>query len=332
MIEWIEHTSTAIAGFPMGDNATRSFPLYLPPGYHRSQEKYPAVFFLAGYSGKGSAYLSDDSAFGVPLQTRFDRAIEEKKLRPFIGVFPDLTSRFGHSQYVNSPAFGNYLDYLTEELPLAVDSQFRTIASASHRVVAGHSSGGFGALVAGMKKPNAFGWVVASAADSFYEACYLPGVNATLIEVQRAGGVEAFLAAALSRPSRHGGREFQALMTLAMAPCFAPNVAAPPLYGDPFFDLETGEILPDVWAKYLAWDPVRMIDSHVERLKKLHFIQLECGLQDEHGLQWGHRQIAKKLAKHKIPHELVEYPGGHSGHHWRFEERLIRLFGRFPAP
>ncbi len=332
MIEWIEHTSKAIAGFPMGDSPTRSFPLYLPPDYHRSQERYPVVFFLAGYAGKGSAYLADDSAFGLPLHHRFDRAIGENRLRPFIGVFPDLTSRFGHSQYVNSPAFGNYLDYLTEELPLAVDARFRTIASASHRVVAGHSSGGFGALVAGMKRPDVFAWVIASAADSFYEFCHFSGLNAALIEIHKAGSLEAFLQTALSRPARHGGREFQALMTLGMAPCFAPNVGAPPLYGDPFFDLETGEILPEVWAKYLAWDPVRMIDSHAEGLKKLQFLQLECGLQDEHGLQWGHRQIAKKLALLGVAHELVEYPGGHSGHHWRFEERLIRLFARFQNP
>jgi enterochelin esterase-like enzyme len=331
MTEWIDYTSRAIAGFPMGDPPTRSFPIYLPPDYHRSQKKYPVVFFLAGYSGKGSGYLADDSAFGLPLQARFDNAIDANRLSPFIGVFPDCTSRLGHSQYVNSPAFGNYLDYLTDELPQVVDTRFRTIASASHRVVAGHSSGGFGALVAGMKRPDVFNWVIASASDSFYEFCHFSGVNAALIEIHKAGSLQAFLDTALSRPARHGGREFQALMTLAMAPCYAPNVSAPPLYGDLFFDLETGEIIPEVWAKFLAWDPIRMIDSHKNGLKKLQFIQLECGLQDEHGLQWGHRQIAKGLRRLNVPHELVEYPGGHSGHHWRFEERLARLFARFPA-
>jgi enterochelin esterase-like enzyme len=334
MIEWIEFSSKSIQGFPMGDPHKRSFPVYLPPGFGAmGHRKYPVVFFLAGYSGKGSGYLVDDSAFGLPLQDRFDRAIDAGTLRPFIGVFPDFTSKWGHSQYVNSPAFGNYENYLCDELTDYIDSKFPTFSSAESRIVAGHSSGGFGALIAGMHRPDRFQWVIASAADSFYEVCHLPGLNAALAEIHRAGSLEKFLEGVLSKPSaRHfGSREFLATMTLAMAPCYAPNLERSPLFGDPFFDLETGAILPEIWEKYRQWDPIHRVDQYVDQLKRLKFIQLECGSQDEHGLQWGHRQLAKKFQKYGIAHSLREYPGGHSGHHWRFEERLTEIFKKFPS-
>jgi enterochelin esterase-like enzyme len=333
MIEWVTHSSQAIKGFPMGDPHDRTFPVYLPPGYStQASAPYPVVFFLAGFSGKGSAYLADDSAYGVPLQNRFDQAIAGGSLRPFIGVFPDCTSKLGHSQYVNSPAFGKYMDYLCNELTAFIDEKYPTHRDGLHRILAGHSSGGYGALITGMQRPDAFHWLSVSAADSFFETNILPLLNGALIEINRAGGVQKFVDGVLAKPGPRniGSREFEAMMTLAMAPCYSPNVKNPPLYGDLFFDLETGAIRPEVWGKYRTWDPINMMDRYVDNLKKLGFIQLECGLQDEHALQWGHRQIARKLAAHAIPHELNEYPGSHSGHHWRFESRLARLFEKMP--
>jgi enterochelin esterase-like enzyme len=329
MIEWVSYSSKAIQDFPMGDPHDRTFPVYLPPGYSaEASDPYPVVFFLAGFSGKGSGYLVDDSAYGVPFEKRMDQAIAAGTLRPFIGVFPDCTSKLGHSQYVNSPAFGKYMDYLCNELTAFIDAKYRTHGDSLHRILAGHSSGGFGALITGMQRPDAFHWLSVSAADSYYEANIFHNVNATLMELQRAGGVQPFIDGILSRPGPRNisGREFEAMMTLAMAPCYAPNVKNPPLYGDLFFDLETGAIRTEVWGKYRTWDPINMVDRFAENLKKLGFIQLECGMSDEHALQWGHRQIAKKLATHGVPHELSEYSGGHGGHHWRFESRLARLF------
>lgn len=331
MIEWVRHTSQAIKGFPMGDPHEREFPIYLPPGYSAADTKrYPVVFFLAGFSGKGATYITDDSAFGTPLPKRFDGAITEGTLAPFIGVFPDCTSKLGHSQYVNSPAFGHYLDYVCDELTAFVDDRYRTQPDAAHRIVAGHSSGGFGALIIGMQRPEVFQWVSSSAGDSCYEVSLLPMANKALIEIAKAGSVKKLIENILAQPTARNisGGQFDALLALAMAPCYAPNVNNPPLYGDPFFDLETGAILPEVWERYLAWDPVRMVDRWATNLKRLKFVQLEAGLQDEHGLQYGHRQLAKKFAALGVPHELVEYPGAHSGHHWRFEGRLTRLLNR----
>ena len=84
-------------------------------------------------------------AFGLLLNPeRAARLIHERKMGPVIIVFPDCFTALGGNQYVNSPAIGNYADYLTREIIPFVDRQFRTLASREHRGCFGKSSGGYG--------------------------------------------------------------------------------------------------------------------------------------------------------------------------------------------
>jgi enterochelin esterase-like enzyme len=328
MIEWLTHSSQAIRGFPMGDPHERSFPVYLPPGYDaKRQEPYPVIFCLAGFSARSAHYLDASSAFGIPLAQRLDNAIVEKRLKPLIVVFPDGVSRMGCSQYVNSPAFGNYTDYLCHELTGFIDQKYHTHRSPRFRGISGHSSGGFGALVAGFQRPDVFPFVCSSAGDTFYEVSLLPLVSFAIGEIESAGGVAKFLEAFLAHPNpmSQPKEKMETMMLLAMAPCFAPNLSNAPLYGDLFFDPKTGAIIDEVWKKYLAWDPVRMVEPHADNARKLRYVHLAAGLQDEHGLQWGHRQLAAKLKALGVNLTLEEYPGRHGGNHWRFESRFIKM-------
>jgi len=71
-----------------------------------------------------------------------------------------------------------------------------------------------------------------------------------------------------------------------------------------------------------------MVDRYAANLKKMDFVWLEAGRDDEHGLHLAHRQVAKRLKQHNVPFELIEYPGKHGGHHWRFEDRMVRVLNR----
>ncbi|MCH8328620.1 MAG: hypothetical protein IID15_08895, partial [Candidatus Marinimicrobia bacterium] len=53
-IIWLEHTSAALKGNPLGDPHVRRFPVYLPPGYEGSGASYPVIYALAGFTGTGS--------------------------------------------------------------------------------------------------------------------------------------------------------------------------------------------------------------------------------------------------------------------------------------
>lgn len=328
MIQWLSFESQALAGFPMNDTLKREFPVYLPPHYDSNRaEPYPLVVILAGWGGKGSGYIADDSAFGLSLPKLLDRAILDGRLKPAVVAFPDGTSKLGGSQYINSPAFGNYSDYICDELVSFLEKHFRITREANFRGLMGHSSGGFGALVNGMMRPDRFEFICSSAGDSFFEVSLLPLITTTLIELEKAGSLVRFLDDYLNHPSPKSlsRSKGEALMLLSMAPCYAPDPSSGPLYGKLFFDIKTGAVISDIWNQYLAWDPIRMAEKYKSQLKKLKFIQLCSGQQDEYCLQFGHRQLAQKFQALGISHEVEEYPGTHSGHTWRFESRLIKM-------
>jgi enterochelin esterase-like enzyme len=332
MIEWLSISSQAIKGFPMGDAHQRKFPVLLPPDYVAGQHKkpYPVIFLLAGYPYRSAKYMSGGSAFAQPLHKQIEAAMLSGEMPPAIIVMPDATSRLGHSQYINSPVLGNYMDYLADELVELIDSRYPTHASAAFRGVAGHSSGGFGALMLGMMRADRFQNICASAADAFFEVSLLPMVNDAVVSIEKAGGIAAFIEQFMQLPDPNccSKRQFITMMTLAMAPCYAPNPDNAPLYGDVFFDLNTGAIKQEVWQRYLAWDPVNKMDQHLEALRSLRWLHLACGEEDEYAMQLGHRQIAAKLTEYQIQHFFEEYPGGHSGQNWRFVERLQKMLTR----
>lgn len=326
MIVWHTHHSTAIKDFPMGDNPTRQFPVYLPPNYdaQRSQP-YPVIFMLSGYGSRSEKFTWSSSVFERSLPDQLDKAIAQDDMPAVIVAFPDGSSSLGSSQYINSPVLGNYMDYFCDELTAFIDDQYHTSKQAMHRGIMGHSSGGFGALVTGMLRPDRFGHICSSAGDSFYENLYIPTITPTINAIEQSGGICEFVNWFLNHPNPGGTGCFDAMMTLAMCACYAPNPNIPTIMGDLFFDPSTGAILDDVWQKFLMWDPVRMTDHHLDNLAKLGSIQLDCGLQDPYGMTWGHRQIASKLSRANIAHTLNEYPGKHGGHSWRNLDRIKHI-------
>ncbi len=332
MIEWHQHNSKAIAGFPMGDNPCRKLAVYLPPNYDaKRSEPYPALFLLSGFGSRSEKFVWQSSVFEQSLPEQLDQAILAGELPPVIIAFPDGSSKLGSSQYINSPVLGHYMDYICDELTDFVDARYHTHKAASHRGIFGHSSGGFGALVTGMLRPDRFAHILSSAGDSFYEHLYIPTITPTINAIEQAGGITEFVDWFLNHPNPGGSGCFDAMMTLAMCACYAPNPNAKTIMGDLFFDLKTGALIDDVWQRFLSWDPVRMVDRHIDNLTQLQSIHLDCGLQDPYGMTWGHRQISAKLQQAGIACELNEYPGKHGGQSWRNLDRITRLVNSITA-
>ena len=55
------------------------------------------------------------------------------------------------------------------------------------------------------------------------------------------------------------------------------------------FDVATGELVPDVWARWLRWDPVRMARTPdgADALRSLRAIYIDAGTRDEYHLDLG---------------------------------------------
>ena len=92
------------------------------------------------------------------------------------------------------------------------------------------------------------------------------------------------------------------------------------------FDLNTGEMVQDVWNRWLAWDPVRMIEKYRENLKKLKLIFIDCGTKDEFNLHWGARMLHSKLEKMNIKHLYEEFNDGHMNISYRYNISLPKIF------
>ena len=110
--------------------------------------------------------------FSENVPERAARLIHEGKMGPCILVFPDCFTALGGNQYINSSAMGRYADYLTGELIPFVDKKFSTLASREHRGCFGKSSGGYGAMVHGMKYARYWGAIANHSGDAYFDFLY----------------------------------------------------------------------------------------------------------------------------------------------------------------
>src|SRR4051794_39506609 len=169
----LRHSSVILKGNPPGDPHVRDVVVYLPPGYDDGDAHYPTVYCLTGFAGRGRMLLNDN-AFAPNLAERMDKLIAAGTVRPMIAVMPDCFTYYGGSQYINSTATGNYEDYLTIEIVDFVDQNLLTIPEKDSRAVMGKSSGGYGALICGLRHADKFGLICSTSGDCYFELSYLP--------------------------------------------------------------------------------------------------------------------------------------------------------------
>ena len=313
--------SKILAGNPLGDPTERDLYVYLPPGYDRSV-RYPAVLAIVGFGGTGG-YLFNVDALGEPLDRRLDRLIASGACPPVIVAAPDCFTRIGGNQYINSAGTGRYEDYLVDEIIPFVDAHYSTIPRGRWGVF-GESSGGYGSIILGMRRPDVFCALADHSGDACFELCYLGDFPAALDAFRAAGGPQAWLDAYWRDVNRHRGKHMKPLNTLGMAAHYSPNPDAPAEHAriDWPFDLATGEFRPAVWERWRAWDPVNMVEAHVDNLRKLRAIFVDCGTADEFALHWGARALVQKLRDHAISVRHEEFDDGHMHIGYRYDASL----------
>src|SRR5712692_4084296 len=168
----LEHDSAILKGNPLGDPHVRKLGVWLPPQYDEGgKRRFPVLYDLVGFTGSGLAH-ANWRPFGDNVPERAARLIREQKMGPAIFVLPDCFTALGGNQYVNSSAIGRYGDYLTRELVPFVDREFRTLASREHRGCFGKSSGGYGAIIHGMRHASAWGAIADHGGRAYFEFVY----------------------------------------------------------------------------------------------------------------------------------------------------------------
>jgi S-formylglutathione hydrolase FrmB len=320
-VDIINFESARLRDNPMRDPHQRRIPVYLPPGYSAGSERYPVVYLLAGFSGRGTGMINE-SLWDENIPQRLDRLIGSGTVRPMIVVMPDCSTRLGGSQYINSAATGPYQDHLTDELVPFVDRTYRTQAERGSRIVMGKSSGGYGATILGMRRPDLFGLVVDHSGDKYFELCYRadsPRCGAGLAPFEHS--VERFLEGFPHPPYERTPYWFDVVNMLAMASCYSPNQQSSVGFDLPF-DPYTAELKADVWQRWLAHDPIHLVSTYAESLRSLRLYFLDCGRSDEHHLQYGARIFTARLKELGVAHTYQEFAGGHRNVAHRYDVSL----------
>jgi len=320
-IRILEHESRILKGNPLGDPARRELWVYLPPGAEGGDRRYPVLWCLIGFTGAGQMAVTGNR-WAPGLAARLDRLIAEG-CPPVIVAFPDCFTRLGGSQYMNSGATGRYEDYVCDELIPFVDGCLPTLPRRDARGVFGKSSGGYGALRLGMRRPDLFSAVACHSGDMAFALTYLPGFAKTAARLAKAGSLEKWLEAFESCEKKKSS-DFDAINTIAMASCYSPDPKSPLGLALPF-DPESGELLPDVWARWKEHDPVEMVRSHADALRRLKLLFLDCGSEDEFHLHLGMRLFAKRCKEIGIACETEEFPDDHRSISYRYDVSIPKL-------
>jgi enterochelin esterase-like enzyme len=115
--------------------------VWTPPDYSvQSTKRYPVIYFLHGAGGSEAADAGGFSGWAA-------KAIADGSLPPALCVFPNG----GMSGYR-----GNVEKMIVEELITTIDRDYRTIARAGSRAVAGFSMGGSGSVYLSIMHPGLF--------------------------------------------------------------------------------------------------------------------------------------------------------------------------------
>jgi len=322
-------TSEALRDNPLGDPHERPVWVQLPPGYDESGDRrYPCVYVIQGYTGQIGMW-DNRQAWRPTFPEAVATVQADPDLAPAIVVWVDAWTRFGGSQFVDSPGTGNYHTYLCEEVVSFVDARYRTAPQPAHRGIMGKSSGGFGAMITPMLRPDLFGGLATHAGDSLYEYCYIPEF-AHCVRALRDhydGSWERFLTNFYEeRPPMSRSDDIALILTYGCAACFTADddgtVRLP-------FDVTTGTLIDDLWERWLAWDPVRMVPHYAQALRGLKAIWIDAGTSDEWFLDLGAQAFQAALRDIGVTDVAFElFDAKHGGIDYRYPLSLRYLTQR----
>jgi S-formylglutathione hydrolase len=300
--------SPSVEGNLLGDSPNRKVTIYLPPGYDSSDKHYPVIYLLHGYKGNNKLWFGTGYA-KVNLEPIMNDLINDKIIEPMILVSPDSYNRFGGSWYINSVSSGNWEDFIWQDVVQFVDTHFRTIAKAGSRGIAGHSMGGYGAMMITMKHPDIFGAVYGlSSSNLVFDPNpdnYLAFYSNIFKEIYRANVIGDF-----------DSFSWDAQVTVSISVAMVPNTYHPPFYFDYMFDIN-GDFVPGVWQRTLAFDPYTSITTYEQNILQLTAIRLDCGNLDDN--RTANYNFSTRLANIGIVNAFESYEGDHTN---KLEERM----------
>lgn len=320
-VETLHAPGPSLEGNPWGDPSERAVHVYHPPAPARSKGPLPAILLLPGFAGRPDGELSP--SLGQPgLAQRIDELIDQG-CPPFYAVLPDAMTSLGGSQFLDSPAIGAYLTWLTDDILPWCEA---TLPLTGRWGAAGRSSGGLGSFNLALRVPDRVRAIAMHAADTGFDLAYLGDLSPAIRGIAQAGGLDRLLPTFWKDP-RPSPDLFAAMNVACMACAYTPQPDLKPLPGRLPFDPDTGEIHFDVFQQWRRHDPVTRAQDphHAAILRDLDLCFLDAGRRDEYNLHLGTRRLAQALTEQDVPHLHEEFDGGHRGTSYRYNRSLPLL-------
>jgi hypothetical protein len=175
-----------------------------------------------------------------------------------------------------------------------------------------------------MLRPDVFGALASHAGDALFEACYLPDFRRSVraLRDEYDGSFDRFWEDFRSRPAFSKDSDGHLLNDWCMAACYSAeedgSVTLP-------YDVATGRLRDDVWERWLARDPVRMIPGHADALRSLTAIYVDAGRKDEFFLDLGAEAVKRELDSIGVACEFDLFDAGHGAIEYRYPRSLAFL-------
>jgi hypothetical protein len=324
--------SEVLAGNPLGDPARRPLFVYRAPGIERHATaaaagvaRVPVVFVLQSFLNQADRWFNRET-FEPNVFERLDALFAGGSVDPAVVVFADAWTSLGGAQFINSAGVGDYSDYLCDELVPFIEQHYPVCREPGGRGVVGHSSGGYGATVNAMLRPDVFGAFSSRAGDALFEVSMQPDFPraAKILRDNFDASIDRFAEAFAARERFDYGRFGLVLTLYAAAAAYSPGQDGRPQMP---FDPRTGRTLPEIFERWLAWDPVRLAGAHAGALRGMRRIHLEAGRGDEVNLDLANQALSDELTQLGVAHTFELFDGGHGGGAHRLPGAIAELLG-----
>ena len=313
-LEVLEVRSVKLKNNPLGDPTARRVAVIVPDAVKRDVP-LPLVIYLPGWGGSSEDVIAQGGGWLAHAVDKMAGAGLALRL-----AVVDGRSRYGGSQFLNSGATGDYADYVAEEIAPAVEAKYPVAKDAAFpRIIAGHSSGGYGALMLAMSHHAKFSAVVALSPDSDFEVTHKPIVSQPSVRAITPAEIEGVMTG--GGKSRLPG-DGLAHMVMGLCANYAP-VAGKPGRFEWLYDAR-GNFRAEAWQRWLDLDPLHVVRKRADAFAPAQRVYLDGAEHDEFGANIGARKIHEVLRERKSPVTFYESPGHHGDH---MPERLVRGLG-----
>jgi len=265
--------------------------IYLPGDYYENPEQeYATIYYLHG-GGANQNEGSDNAMYYYNLHGQ-DPEITSP---PAIFVCPNGACQpYVGSMYVNSELYGNYEDYIMQDVIRFVESNFRAMPDKNFRMITGFSMGGFGSASLASKYPEKFracipmsgGFSMDTLLNNFRAKCY-----------QEQGTYNL-----------HYPAGYYTAVFFTLCGGYSPNMDIEPYHIEIPFDT-LGNWQDTVINKWSQHEVIRRVKNLPDENELAWF--LICGRQDNLAFFPSHKEFTDSLDFYGIGYDTSYFEGTH---------------------